>query len=32
MTPGPPRLGHDSKWDRRDALKVICRLVREEAH
>ena len=32
IPPGPPRLGPDPKWDRRNALKVICRLVLEEAH
>ena len=32
ISPGPPRLGPDPKWDRRNALKVICRLVFEAAH
>ena len=32
IPPGPPRLGPDPKWDRRNALKVICRLVLEETH
>ena len=29
---GPPRLGPDPKWDRRNALNLICRLVLEAAH
>ena len=32
IPPGPPLLGPDPKWDRRNALKVICRLVVEAAH
>ena len=32
ISPGRPRLGPDPKWDRRNALKVICRLGAEAAH
>ena len=30
--PGPLRLRPDPKWDQRNPLKLICRLVLEEVH